>query len=563
MGYFPESIMPPNRKDESQDVRNSPYGVTALDYNKHDAEIIAVEKYIGATYPQYAMGFSGIGSSGFSSFSGFSNFSGFSAFSGAHHLGETGDSSLDLVRFVVEALQDIQANTTKTLSGIVALKDPAVPSASGYISWPSEWSVYMTTLSEDLADTSVEDAAAIAAGGEEAIEALEVPELEIGDTTGMPDSGYITLINSMAMKRANPLDYGFENAGGFSISGTANSFTGTISLPTLFSVNVNLVGDIDGDFNNKVTVGSTFQFGPDAGPNAGKKAKVAGIVDSSKLRLESESDLESFSSPFGYTVFVIRTADSLTVDSINEETVLNEADVDFTSVNVQPGMVVYFDSGLNEGRSAVVDEVGGSALSLVYDGLLIPDSDYTYRIEAPVQAEGTIGGFSGLFLVYGFSGFSGFSAPVGFSSTYLPQEVNPSVIEQKKFDKAIAPGTNVEILHYRGISGDSLIGVSREKKGSFMGSHRTGDLVFKGELSITATPSLWVADLNVPGTDDDGMGHVECFVTPEGQIKLASRVANQEVANQAVVLEDETSTHAYAQFQAVLVRSPSIEPRLL
>jgi hypothetical protein len=111
----------------------------------------------------------------------------------------------------------------------------------------------------------------------------------------------------------------------------------------------------------------------------------------------------------------------------------------------------------------------------------------------------------------------------------------------------------MEILYYRGISGTKLLNVSRQVKGSNMGYHLAGDLVFKGQLSAWTSPSLWVS--SVPGT---GLGHLECFLSPTGHIEMTTREATG-----FEVESPETASHAHAQIQAVLVRKVTVEPRVL
>jgi len=181
MAYFPEQIMPANIKDESQDVRGNPYVITAADNNKLDEEIRAVEAYIGIKPPAYSLGFSGTGCGllQFSSAAG--------TYPAPSVIPSVEPNNLDLLEDLSADLGNIRDDTVMVTSGIVAIKNPMVPLADGMIPWPTSWAPYMTTLSQDIDDTSVDD--------EESMAVLET--VGIGDVTGIDEVGSISLINSV------------------------------------------------------------------------------------------------------------------------------------------------------------------------------------------------------------------------------------------------------------------------------------------------------------------------------------------------------------------------------
>jgi hypothetical protein len=567
MSYFPDSIMPPNRKDESQDVRGNKHIITGADHNKHDEAIIAIEKYITANEARFSTAFSGMNTA-----TGVSGFSGFSAFSGGFHLGISGQSNLDLLKFVVEAIKDAQDENVRTTSQIVPIKDPSVVGADGTIDFPDSWDTLVTTLSQEVTDDSVDDILAdepdIVGLGEDVTlnDFFEIGELEIGDTSDMPESGYITLINHVSMRRpfGSSSQTSSLEASGFLATGLADKFNPiSISLdaPSI-SVSTSPFGfgfDIDAsaggvDVNNSkltdngvsfadlgIPAGAILYF--ETGANAGKTVTVTSVANN-QLTLSPDFTLSSDTN-FRYSVYVVRTGAQLSVDAPSQTITLTEPGVDFAAAGIQDGMSIVFMSGVNEGLASVITVVAQDTLTLTYNPQIAPDANLSYRLNSIFNLQGTIGGFSGIFMTHGFSGSIG---AFGFSGTVIPPE-DGTPEEQGQFDKMLALGANVEIMYYRGISGNKLLRLSRERRGSVQGMHLAGDLVFKGELSIAAAPSMWVAK------DDNSLGHLECFVDPTGKLKMATRDTED-----FLVLDAENFDFAYAQFQATLVRNPLLQP---
>lgn len=206
MPYFPESIMPSNIKDESQDIKGNPYIISAADYNKHDQEIQAIEKYINPSPPNYSLGFSGTGC-------GISSFSGFSGYYYPVPSGFSGNNNLDKISYVMSVLEDVRDNTMFVTSGIIVIKDPAIPAADGIIQWPSGWSSYITKLSEDMYDDTIDDEQIVP----------ELDSLTLEDVYGMPDSGQITVIN--------PISSIWSDIGGFKDNFMAYGNQGEILPP--------------------------------------------------------------------------------------------------------------------------------------------------------------------------------------------------------------------------------------------------------------------------------------------------------------------------------------------
>jgi hypothetical protein len=583
MSHFPDATMPPNRKDESQDVRGNPNLFTAADHNKHDEEIIAIEEYLLPGQPRYAAGFSGVGASGFSSFSGFSGFSGFSAFSGFSSLGEAGDSNLDHLRFVIEALRDLQDNSVHPMSAVVAIRDEALPAADGVIEWPTSWAGWITTLEQNVDDESIlEDLATEQPELIDADSLLSLSELEIGDVSDMPEQGYITLINNLAMKRPGIAITGFssfENTmTGVSVPGTMTvpgsglirdeTIAGPAPLPDppFATVLVDLGADFDaaGVLPNSILLVNT-------GKNTSRRGQITRVEPT---RVEIIGELKDVGGgldyvptiepddtlPIDYAIAVARSG-NLAVDSETETINMDDRlGLDFAAAGVLAGMYVRITAdGValgNINKALRIESVSGSSLRLRYDPSVETSTSVIFVIEPP--SFGDLDGFSGMYMALGSSGFSGatipqgVSGPFGFSSTTLPWQTDEDVQEQRAFDKAIRLGTNVEVFYYRGISGNKLLNLTREVKGSTMGYHLQGDLVFKGKLSLWAAPSHWVAS----SSGAFGIGHIECFVTPTGEVKMGTRETG---ANDVQDLD--TTSNAHAQVQGVLVRKTDTSPR--
>jgi len=182
MPYFPEQIMPANIKDESQDVRGNPHVINASDHNKIDEEIRAIETYIGVSSPMYSVGFSGMGC-GASSFSAYSGY----AYPVPSAASGVGENNIELLESVSDSLATLRDDTIMVTSGVVAIRDPMVPLADGMIPWPTSWSSYMTTLGQDLDDTTTYD--------EEEMEDLET--LQLASVSNLDEVGYVSMINNV------------------------------------------------------------------------------------------------------------------------------------------------------------------------------------------------------------------------------------------------------------------------------------------------------------------------------------------------------------------------------
>lgn len=192
MAFFPDSVMPSRLKDESQDVKGNKYIVCAVDVNKHDEEIRAIERVIGIRRPRFpASGFSGTVSD-----DGDGNFS-FTASCAEEDKvdglcpGESPPACTDRLKDVFQALEEISDRLSQIrddymlmTSGIVMVTDPSEPGADGKIVWPTDWPI--TTLSSAISDTSVDE--------EETLPMLD--EVQLASVSGLPlEGGFITIIN--------------------------------------------------------------------------------------------------------------------------------------------------------------------------------------------------------------------------------------------------------------------------------------------------------------------------------------------------------------------------------
>jgi hypothetical protein len=208
MAYFPEQIMPANIKDESQDVRGNPHVIGASDHNKIEEEIRAIELYLGVKPSSYSVGFSGQGC-GLASFSAHSGY----AYAPPVAASAVGSNNLDLLEYVSTTLNTLKDETIMVTSGVIAVADPIVPGADGMIPWPASWAPFMTTLSQDIDDTTVYDEQDI----------VDLESLGIADTTGLDEIGFVSIINNV---------YSFPlTVGGNADDYMAYGFSGTV-LPS-------------------------------------------------------------------------------------------------------------------------------------------------------------------------------------------------------------------------------------------------------------------------------------------------------------------------------------------
>jgi len=192
MPYFPESIMPSRLKDESQDIKGNRFVVSAVDVNKHDEEIRAIEKVIGVRRPRFPT----------------------SGFLGTH--GTVGDPidgvcppsdmvdgkcKLDALGTPIESstengdvyaylenifsnLSDFRDNYLLMTSGIVGSADPERTASDGLIAFPTDWPI--TTLVSEIPDASVDE--------EETLPDLDW--VQVDDVSGLQDEGgFVSIIN--------------------------------------------------------------------------------------------------------------------------------------------------------------------------------------------------------------------------------------------------------------------------------------------------------------------------------------------------------------------------------
>jgi len=179
MSYFPESIMPERRKDQTEDVPGNPYVVNAVDINKQGEEIIAIENVLGTSKPNFPINYSGMSyPSGFSGFSG--NPYSFSSTCPTTNLLQTLDNALAKIR-------EIRNNMISTTSGVVCLQDPKVTSPNGNIIFPTNWAT--TTLVTKMTDDNN------AYDSQNPLPIL--PYVQLASISDMPETGYVSIINEV------------------------------------------------------------------------------------------------------------------------------------------------------------------------------------------------------------------------------------------------------------------------------------------------------------------------------------------------------------------------------
>jgi sugar lactone lactonase YvrE len=114
-------------------------------------------------------------------------------------------------------------------------------------------------------------------------------------------------------------------------------------------------------------------------------------------------------------------------------------------------------------------------------------------------------------------------------------------------------GTNIEVLFYSGIDaeGRRLLNVHRKQGGTTATTHRAGDLVFKGTLSVHVAPFMYKV---VNG----GVGQLFCLLKPDGSVVMKAYTAGTSNG----ILE--ATEYAYAAYQATLRKEidplPKFEP---
>jgi len=164
-------------------VPNAPVFSGWSDYSSYPGPFFSVSGF------SWLSGFSGfLGFSGWSSgtefvsgFSFVSNYSSYSEVSG--YVPAT--SILEALSQISQQLQNIRDDFVLTTSGVVTVKDSAVPDADGRISFPQSWSV--TTLQDRLPDDADTNESPLPS----------IDSLALADVSGMPTEGYITYPRSM------------------------------------------------------------------------------------------------------------------------------------------------------------------------------------------------------------------------------------------------------------------------------------------------------------------------------------------------------------------------------
>lgn len=119
--------------------------------------------------------------------------------------------------------------------------------------------------------------------------------------------------------------------------------------------------------------------------------------------------------------------------------------------------------------------------------------------------------------------------------------------------RAIALGTNVEILKYQGIDAPNnrILNVRRRMLGSTSSRHAPSDLVFKGKLSIIVSPFMHVADYGA-ASENAGGNQIDCVLRSNGKIQMTHRKRNSQTS-----LYTDNTSYAYASWSATLVRNIS------
>jgi hypothetical protein len=175
MSYFPEGIMPSRAKDESQDVKGIKHIISSADFNKHDEEIRAIQRYLGARRPSFpASGLKVTATPG--------------AGGPADECSVTPQDIVSVLGAIADKINRIKSEMVFVTSGIVRVKDPAYPSADGSITFPSNWPT--TTLTQAISDDTTSD--------EDPSEDLE--SVELADVSDLPEEGgYVTIINDSSM----------------------------------------------------------------------------------------------------------------------------------------------------------------------------------------------------------------------------------------------------------------------------------------------------------------------------------------------------------------------------
>lgn len=147
--------MPARVKQESADVDGNKYIVSGSDHNRHDSEIRAIEKLIGV--PSLPV----------------------SGFSGALDP----CSMVNVLLRILSQLQVLRDSLVSQTSGVVAIMDDDIVGVDGLIPFPDSFS--NTTLVSEVPDDSILDEEDLA----------PIDEIELADVDGMPDEGYVTIIN--------------------------------------------------------------------------------------------------------------------------------------------------------------------------------------------------------------------------------------------------------------------------------------------------------------------------------------------------------------------------------
>ena len=153
--------MPSKTKSVSADVDGNRLIMDGDDHNRIDGEIRAIEKTLLGVQT-----------------------------GGGGTSGSAATCSVQQVMLAVaQQMQLIRDTMVDSTSGVVAVKDDAVPDVDGIIPFPAAW---CTTLADGLPDDSLNDEDALPSE----------PIVNVADVSGMPTEGYITIINDVSFGKS-------------------------------------------------------------------------------------------------------------------------------------------------------------------------------------------------------------------------------------------------------------------------------------------------------------------------------------------------------------------------
>ena len=196
-------------------------------------------------------------------------------------------------------------------------------------------------------------------------------------------------------------------------------------------------------------------------------------------------------------------------------------------------------AGYVTGTSVVV--TGGTTITANIGALAFTEDGYDVVVVNPDGQAATAGGD-----LYVLPLGGALIDSVRYTSLYTGQSPIYDVVTtggpSPRKQRIFGLGTNVEILFYSGIDGNTLLNVQRKQLGTTSTRHAARDLVFKGVASLNTSPMMFQC------VSGEKIACIACVLRSNGRIDMKLMKVSD------LTMEDDLDV-AYAAYHAVILRS--------